>query len=54
MKRLSIDIPDEQHKKLKVLAAERGESVTSLIGPLIEQFIILNEVPVVQESETDQ
>ena len=39
MEMLHIRLPREQHKELKLCAVTKGQSMTALIGDLIEQYL---------------
>jgi predicted HicB family RNase H-like nuclease len=39
MEMLHIRLPKEVHKELKLCAVSKGQSMTALIGDLIEQYL---------------
>lgn len=42
--RLSIELPDELHRELKVRAAREGKTISQVVRPLIEQYASTVEV----------
>ena len=39
MEMLHIRLPKETHKRLKLYAVSKGQSMTALIGDLVEQYL---------------
>jgi len=40
MKRLTIDLPDDSHKRLKVHCAVEGKDMAEVVRVLIEQYLV--------------
>lgn len=39
MEMLHIRLPKETHKELKLMSVSKGQSMTALVGDLIEQYL---------------